>query len=78
MVSTNEECKNLPTYMRNLHDYYMAQATEIEQTNFKVIISSLLVFCSPEEEKHLIGRECLFQLYQISSLDTQILMLWTM
>ena len=39
-----EEYKNLTTYMRDLHDYYMAQALETKQTGFKVIICKPHVF----------------------------------
>ena len=77
LVATNEEYNALPTYMRDLHDYYMAQAIEMEQTGFEVIIRSPHVFQYTNEEKRFIGWECLFQLYQRRSLDTQILTLWT-
>ena len=50
MVS-DDEYKNLRTYMHQLHEYYMAQATETEDFDFEVIISSPYVFHYPEEEK---------------------------
>jgi hypothetical protein len=68
-----EEYENWTTYLHDLHDYYMAQALEMEQTGFEVIIRSPHVFHYPDEEKHFVGWECLFQLYQRCSLDTQIL-----
>jgi hypothetical protein len=77
-VATDEGYKKLPTYMRDLHDYYMAEAAETTQTGFKVLICCPLVFYYTNEEKHFIGWECLFQLYQRHALDTQILTLWTM
>ena len=45
------EYKNLTTYMRQLHEYYIAQATETEDFGFEVILRSPLVFHYPEEEK---------------------------
>jgi len=63
--------------MRDLHYYYMAQALEMEQMGFEVIIRKLHVFHYTHEEKHFVGWECLFQLYQRCSLHTQILTLCT-
>jgi len=74
----DDEFKNLTTYMRDLHEYYMAESTETYQMGFEVIIRHPLVFHYPLEEKHFVGSECLFQLYQRRNLDTQILTLWTM
>ena len=45
----DDEYKNLTTYMRHLHEYYMAQATEMEDFGFKVIIRSSHIFHYPEE-----------------------------
>jgi hypothetical protein len=78
LVATEEDYKNLTTYMCGLYDYYMAQATEMEQMGFKVIIRKPLVFYYPDEKKHFIGWECLFHPYQRLCLVTQILTLWTM
>ena len=64
--------------MRQLHEYYMAQATETENFGFEVIICSSHVFHYPEEEKFNVEWECLLQLYQKRSLNTQMLTLWTM
>lgn len=72
------ELKNLTTYMRQLHQYYMAQVTETEAFGFEVIIRAPLVFYYSEEEKRGVGWECLFNFYQRRSLDAQIMMLWTM
>jgi hypothetical protein len=75
---SEDEYKNLTTYMRDLHEYYMDKTTEMEQMGFKIIIHKPLVFHYPDEEKHFVGWECLFQLYQRRDLDTQILTLWCM
>ena len=64
--------------MRQLHEYYMAQTTEMEDFGFEVIIRSPHVFNYPEEEKFDVEWQCLFQLYHKCSLDTQMLTLWTM
>ena len=74
----DHEFKNLTTYMRHLHEYYMAQATETDNFGFEVIIRSPHVFNYPEEEKFDVEWECLFQLYQKRDLDVQLLTLWTM
>ena len=78
LLVSSHEYKNLTTYMRQLHEYYMAQATETDDFGFEVIIRSPHAFHYPEEEKFDVEWECLFQLYQKRSLDTQMLMLWTM
>ena len=51
LLVPGDEYKNLTTYMRHLHEYYMAQATKMEDFGFKVIIRSPHVFHYPEEEK---------------------------
>ena len=73
-----EEYKNLTTYMRDLHDYYMAQALEMGQAGFEYIIRPPHVFHYPNEEKHFVDWDHLFQLFQRHNLDTQMLTLWTM
>ena len=78
LLVSNHEYINLTTYMRQLHEYYMAQATETDDFGFEVIICSPHVFHYPEEEKFDVEWECLFQLYQKRSLDSQMLTLWTM
>ena len=78
LLVPDDEYKNLKIYMRYLHEYYMAQATEMEDFGFEVIIRSPHVFHYPEEEKFDVEWECLFQLYQKCSLDSQMLTLWTM
>jgi hypothetical protein len=55
LLVEEEEYKNLTTYMRDLHDYYMAQAIEMEQMGFEVIIRKPLVFYFPDKEKHFVG-----------------------
>ena len=77
LLVSDDEYKNLTTYMRQLHEYYMAQTTETEDFGFEVIIPSSHVFNYPEEKKFDVEWECLFQLYQKRSLDTQMLSLWT-
>jgi hypothetical protein len=64
--------------MRDLHDYYMAQALEMEQAGFKYIICLSHVFHYLDEEKHFVGWDHLFQLFQRCDLDTQMLTMWTM
>ena len=44
LLVPDEEYKNLTTYMCQLHEYYMAQATEKEDFGFEVIIRSQHVF----------------------------------
>ena len=73
-----EEYKNLTTYMHDLHDYYMAQALETGQASLEYIIHPPHVFHYPNEEKHFVGWDHLFQLFQRRDLDTQMLTLWTM
>ena len=51
LLVPDHEYKNLTTYMRQLHKYYMAQATETDDFGFEVIIRSPHVFNYPEEEK---------------------------
>ena len=77
LLVLDDEYKNLTTYMCQLHEYYMAQAIETDDFGFKVIIRSLHVFHYPKEKLD-VEWECLFQLYQKRSLDSQMLMSWTM
>ena len=56
--------------MCNLHDYYMAQALEMGQAGFEYIIHPPHVFHYPNEEKHFVGWDHLFQLFQRRDLDT--------
>ena len=58
-----EGYKNLTTYMRDLHDYYMAEALEMGQAGFEYIIHPPHVFHYPNEEKHFVGWDHLFQLF---------------
>ena len=55
-----EEYKNLTTYMRDLHDYYMAQALEMDWAGFEYIICPPHVFYYPNEEKYVVGWDHLF------------------
>ena len=34
LLVSDDEYKNLTTYMRQLHEYYMAQTTEMEDIGF--------------------------------------------
>ena len=47
----DHEYKNLTTYMRHLHKYYMAQATETEDFGFEVIICSPHIFNYPKKRE---------------------------
>ena len=51
LLVLDDEYKNLTTYMRHLHEYYMAQSTDTKDFGFEVIIRSPHVFHYPEEEK---------------------------
>ena len=51
LLVPDDEYKNLTTYIRQLHEYYMAQATEMEDFGFEVIIHSPHIFQYHEEEK---------------------------
>ena len=44
LLVPDHEYKNLTTYKRQLHEYYMVQATETEDFGFEVIICSPHVF----------------------------------
>ena len=44
LLVPDHKYKNLTTYMRQLHEYYMAQATETNDFGFEVIIRSPHVF----------------------------------
>ena len=60
LLVSDDEYKNLTTYMRQLHVYYMAQTTETEDFGFEVIIRSPPIFNYPEEEKIDVEWECMF------------------
>ena len=60
LLVPEHEYKNLTTYMRQLLEYYMAQATETEDFGFKVIIRSPHLFYYPKEKKFDVEWECLF------------------
>ena len=44
LLVPDHEYENLTTYMRQLHEYYMAQAKEMDDFGFEVIIRSPHVF----------------------------------
>jgi hypothetical protein len=75
---SDDEYEKLTTHMLRLYEYYMTQATKTTNFGFEVITRNPLVFHYAEEEKFDVEWECLFQLYQKHSLDSQILTLWTM
>ena len=60
LLVPDHEYKNLTTYMCQLHEYYMAQATEMEDFGFEVIIRSPHVFHYPEEGKFNVEWESCF------------------
>ena len=60
LLVPDHEYKNLTIYMRQLHEYYMAQATKMEDFSFEVIIRSSHVFHYPEKEKFDVEWEYLF------------------
>jgi hypothetical protein len=64
--------------MRQLHDYYSLDTANGDCVGFEVCIPPGMVFNHPEETVHIIYYEHLFQLFQRRSLDTQILMIWSM
>ena len=72
LLVLDDEYKNLTAYMCHLHEYYMVQATETEDIGFEVIIRSPHVFYYPEEDKFDVEWECLFQLYQKRSLNSEM------
>ena len=78
LVATEQEYKDLGTYMRQLHEYYQINTASGDSDGFDVCILPGLVFNNHEEVVHHVYYEHLFQLYQRRSLDTQILMLWSM
>ena len=51
LLVPDHEYKNLTTYMRQLHEYYIAQATETEDFSFEVIIHLPHAFYYSKEEK---------------------------
>jgi hypothetical protein len=56
----DHEVNKLTTFMRQLHEYYMAWEIETEDFGFEVIIYNPLVFHYVEEEKFNVEWECLF------------------
>lgn len=78
LVASERELRDLPTNICQLHDYYMIDTCNREYTGFNVVITPGYVFNHDEETVHHVYYEDLFRLYQRHSLDTQILMLWTM
>ena len=78
LVTTEQEYRDLPIYMRQLHDYYTIDTCTGDCVGFQVCIPPRLVFNHPEEVVHSVYYEDLFPFFQRRSLDTQILMLWSM
>jgi hypothetical protein len=78
LLETEREINDLPTNMRQLHDYYMIDTKSQEYTGFEVLILSGVVFEWPEETIHHIDYDCLFQLFNRHDLDNQIMMMWTL
>ena len=69
LLVPDHEYKNLTTYMRQLHEYYMAQATETDNFSFEVIIRSPHVFHYPEEEKFDVVPETLSRCSNVDAVD---------
>jgi hypothetical protein len=77
-MSSEHEVNDLPTNMRQLHQYYMADTMSQQYTGFEALIISGVVFNQPKETLHHIRYDCLFQLFNRHDLDNQIMMLWTL
>lgn len=75
---SEDDYKNLPEQLRQLHEYYMCQALGTTDFGFDFIIPSLWVYFYPDEEHFSVKWECLFQLFHKCNLNVQILSLWTM
>jgi hypothetical protein len=58
-LETDREINDLPTNMRELHEYYMIDTSQ-GYTGFEALILSEVVFNRPEETLHYIGYDCLF------------------
>ena len=56
LLVSDHEYKNLTTYMRQLHEYYMAQATETGDFGFEVICPVRL--SGEKKPKHCSGWLC--------------------
>ena len=60
LLETDREINDLPTNMRQLHEYYMIDTKSREYSGFEALILSEVVFNQPEETLHHIGYDCLF------------------
>jgi 5-formyltetrahydrofolate cyclo-ligase len=75
LLESSRELHDLPTNMRQLHEYYMIDTKSGEYSGFEALILPKVVFNRP---LHRIGYDCLFQLFNRCDLDNQIMMLWTL
>jgi hypothetical protein len=78
LLETDRKINDLPTNMRQLHEYYMIDTKRREYSGFEALILFEVAFNRPEETLHHIGYDCLFQLFNRRHLDNQIMMLWTL
>jgi hypothetical protein len=72
---TEREYNDLPTNMRQLHDYCMIDTKSREYSGFEALILSKVVFNRPEETLHHIKYKCMFQFSNRRDLDNKIMML---
>jgi hypothetical protein len=60
LLEIDREINDLPTNMRQLHEYYMIDTKSQEYCGFEALILSEVVFNQPKETLHHIGYDCLF------------------
>jgi hypothetical protein len=60
LMSSEREVNDLPTNMRQLHQYSMADSMSQQYTGFEALIVSGVVLIQPEETLHHIRYDCLF------------------
>jgi hypothetical protein len=75
LLETEREYNDLPTNMRQLHDYCMIDTKSREYSGFEALILSKVVFNRPEETLHHIEYKCMFQFFNRRDLDNKIMML---
>jgi len=60
LLASESEVNDLPTNMRQLHQYYLADSMSRQYTGFEALILSEVVFNRPEETLHHIRYDCFF------------------
>jgi hypothetical protein len=60
LLETYREINDLPTNMRQLHEYYMIDTKSREYNGFEALILSEVVFNRSEETLHHIGYDACF------------------